>query len=223
MKTKTLMIGLILMAVILAPLAMAAEEDNPRGQRGPRGEGRQFGPRSQGGPQGRFQGPGGPAGPGGMGGDLAGLLLGRLGNRLNLTEEQEEQIKAIVEANKENMKKAHEATREAMQALNEAADGGVEAEIIAAGKAVGDAFTEQALQRANIAKQVKAVLTEEQLAKLEELKEQMKQRLQQRHQGRPGDGQGPRAGRGQGPRGGRGEGQGPRGGRRGPGPEQDDE
>jgi Spy/CpxP family protein refolding chaperone len=120
------------------------------------------------------------------------MLTGRLGERLNLTDEQKQQIKAILEANEENIDVSRNAVREAMMALNEAAEGGVEAEIIAAGKAVGDAFTEQALQRANIAKQVKAVLTEEQLAQLDEIKAQMKERMQQRRQNRWDD-EGPRS------------------------------
>ena len=154
MKMKTLAISVLLLAVIMAPLALA-EEPAPRGPRGGQG-----GPRQD---RGQFQGRGGFAGqPGGMmgspfmgDGDLARIILGRMGQRLELTEEQEEQIKAIVEANKENAKTSGTAIREAMQALREATETGVEAEIIAAGKAVGDAYTEQALQRANITKQVK--------------------------------------------------------------------
>ena len=118
------------------------------------------------------------------------MLLGRMGERLNLTDEQKDQIKAIVDANKENFQAAHEAVRKATKGLNEAAQGGVEAEIIAAGKAVGDAFTEQALQRANITKQVKAVLTEEQQTQLDEMRTQIKERMQLRQERRR-DGEGP--------------------------------
>lgn len=188
MKTKTLTISLILLAVILAPLAIA-EEPAPRGPRG--GQGR-----------GDFQGrPGGFGGHPGMGpmeqGGFAKRLLGRIGDKLELTEEQRESIQAIVESNEENAKESRKAIHEAMQALHEAAAEGTEAEIIAAGKALGDAFTEQALQRANIMKQVKEVLTDEQIEQLGELKAQMKERMQQRWE----KGQdGPRGKRGKGRR-----------------------
>jgi len=207
MKTKTLTIGLIVMACVLAPLAMAGPNDGPGGQRGPHGKGGgSFGPHGGGGFQGRFQGP-----EAGVGNNFAGMLLEGLGKRLNLTDDQKAQIKAILEVNMENMETARKSVGDSMMALNEAAGNGVKAEIIAAGKAVGDAFTEQALQRANIAKQAKAVLTEEQLAKLEEMKEQMKERMQQRRQGpRDGEGAGQRS-----PRQGRGEGERPRGERSG--------
>ena len=181
MKTKALTISILLLAIVLAPLAMA-EEYGPRGPRGPRG--------GQGGPHdgyGQGRGPRGGYGqerghfggrPGMGEGGLGLFFLGRMGQRLNLTEEQKEQIKAIIETNKED-ETCREKIHEAMKALNEAAAEGKEAEIIAAGKALGEAFTQQALKRADTMKQVKAVLTEEQLAQLEELKTEMKERMQQ--------------------------------------------
>lgn len=172
MKTKTLMIGLVLTAVILAPLAIAADEDDP-----PRG------PRSSG-----FQRPAGPGQRPGRGfrGDLARQLMGRLGERLALTDEQKEQIRSITESNQEKAEETRKAVRETMQALNQAAQKGVEAEIIAAGKAAGDALTQQALHRAAVAKEVKAVLTEEQLTKLEEIRAEMRERMQRRLEEGPG-------------------------------------
>ena len=173
MNTRTLTLSILLLAVILAPLAMA-EKPAPCGPYG--GQGR-----------GNFQGrPGGFGRHLGMGpmeqGGFAKLLLGRIGDKLELTEEQRESIKAIFEANKENAKQSRKAVHEAMQALHEAAAEGTEAEIIAAGKALGDAFTEQAFQRSNVMKQVKEVLTDEQIEQLGELKAQMKERMQQWHE-----------------------------------------
>jgi Spy/CpxP family protein refolding chaperone len=129
--------------------------------------------------------------------------LGRLGDRLELTEEQKAQIQLIIETNKENVQTANTAVRESIQALSEAAENGTEAEIIAAGKAVGDAYTEQALQRVNVTTQIKEKLTVEQLAELEALKtevnEQRPLRLRQGMQGPRGAGR--RGGRGsRGPR-----------------------
>lgn len=203
MKTKTLTITFILAAIILAPLALAAPDDGPRRPRGNQDSWQGQGPRG-GGEQGRRgmrQGPGG-------GGNFAQMLLGRMGKKLELTEEQKEAIEAIAEEAETEMKESREAVREAMKALHEAAENGSEAEIIAAGKAAGDALTQQALNKAAVSKKIKAELTEEQIAKLEEMKAKMKERMQQRQQ--EGDGS-----RGKGRRGGFG---GQRG-RRGPRPE----
>ena len=179
MKTRTLTISILLLAVVLAPLAMAAEEPAPRGPRSGQG-GRD---------RGDFQGrPGGFGGHPGFGGDMGGFLLGRLADRLELTEDQRAEIKAIMEGTRPEAEEARKAVAEAMKALHEATSDGTEAEIIAAGKAVGDAFTEQALLRATGWKQIKEVLTAEQLAKLEELKAQMKTRMLQ--QRKDGDGPG---------------------------------
>ena len=144
MKTRTLMVGLLLIALVAVPLAIAApEDDSPRGnQRGAR--------------------EGGPRGMMGQG-DLAQMLLGRMGEELGLTEAQKEKIQSIVETNKEKTQQTRQAVREKMQALNDAADEGDTDKITAAGKAAGEALTQQALQRAAIAKEVKAVLTAEQL------------------------------------------------------------
>ena len=167
MRMKTLAISVLLLAVVLAPLAMAAEEPV---RRGPRGD---------------FHGrTGGFGGHPGMGG----FLLGRMADRLELTEEQRAEIKAVTEGTRPEAEEARKAVGEAMKALHEATDGGTEAEIIAAGKAVGDTFTQQALLRATTTKQIKEVLTDEQLAKLEELKAEMRERMEQRRK----DGNGPR-------------------------------
>ncbi|MDH4202275.1 MAG: Spy/CpxP family protein refolding chaperone [Phycisphaerae bacterium] len=173
MKTRTLAISILLLAIVLTPLAMGAKEGEKGGPRGP-----QASPR---------QGRGGGPDMGGMGmfggqGDITRMLMGRFGERLGLTEEQKTAIKEIADANKEKAAEAGKAVREAIQGLNKAANEGEKADIEAAGKAVGDAFTKQALQRAATTKAVKGVLTEEQQAKLEELKTEMKDRMQQRMQ-----------------------------------------
>ncbi|MHC4783995.1 MAG: hypothetical protein ACYTE0_13250, partial [Planctomycetota bacterium] len=79
-----------------------------------------------------------------------------------------------------------------------ATEDGTEAEIIAAGKELGDALTNQALQKSATMKAVKAVLTEEQVAQLVEIKAEMKERMQQRREkgqdGPRGKGRGQRPG-----------------------------
>ena len=112
----------------------------------------------------------------------------KLADKLELTETQRAEIKAVTEGTRPEAEKAREAVREAMKALHEATTGGIEAEIIAAGKAVGDTMTEQALLRAATMKQIKEILTNEQLVQFEELRAEMRERMQQRRK----DGDGPR-------------------------------
>lgn len=198
MKTKTLAISILLLAIVLTPLAMGAEDRAPR-PRGPRdGQGPAAGPR------GEFRG-----GPG-MGGDL---LLGRMSEQLNLTEEQKAQIQTIQEENRPQMQEARQALQKANQTLQEAIENGTDDQIVAAGKALGEAYGKQGVVRAQAARKVKAILTPEQVKKMEELRTQMRERMQQRLQeGQAGDR--PRRGAaGEGGRQGR-EGQG--GGRRAP-------
>jgi Spy/CpxP family protein refolding chaperone len=111
----------------------------------------------------------------GMGqGDIGQFILGRMGDRLELTEEQRTEIKGIFEDSKEDRQALRATVQEAMKALHEAAQDGTEAEIIAAGKALGDAHTNQALQKSATMKSVKAVLTDEQVAQLDEIKAEMR-------------------------------------------------
>ena len=126
---------------------------------------------------------------------MAGQVEPRFGRQLNLTDEQKEQIQAIREANKDENQLANETVRITMQALNRAKENGTEAEIIAAGKAAGDALIQQALQQVAVAAQIKEVLTPEQLAQSEEIKAQARERIQERLQQGPGA-RGPRPGRG---------------------------
>ncbi len=173
MKAKTLIISVILLAVVLAPVAFAHPGEG--GRRGPGG----------------FRGRPGAGGPGGFQGrpehgDTGMLLLGRIADKLGLSEDQRAEIKAIVDGNREEAEEARKAVGEAMKALWQAAAEGSEAEIVAAGKAVGDAMTEQALLRANVWQQIKEVLTEEQLKQLEEMKARMKDRIQHYREGKKG-------------------------------------
>ena len=189
MTTKTLAIGLIILAVAAAPLAIA----EPGHGRGPHG-GFGGGP-GMGGPEHRPVGPRGPhggfgGGPG-MGGDRIGHLLGRLGDKLELTETQRTEIEAIAEDAHIEREHSHNAIREAMENLHKAADEGTEAEIVAAGKELADAFTQQALLRSAIRKEIENILTEGQFAQIEEIKAQRKGRAERmhrrRHKARNGD------------------------------------
>ncbi|HOK95283.1 MAG TPA: Spy/CpxP family protein refolding chaperone [Anaerohalosphaeraceae bacterium] len=185
MKTRTVVIVAVVVAAVLAPMVMAAPDAaGPRGQRG------------QGGPEG-MQGMRGGFGFGGMmGGDTLSMLLGRAAEDIGLTDSQRTKLEAIREENREKTQELQTAVRDATMALNEAVEEGNDAKITAAGKALGDAYTKQALHRAAVTKQVKAVLTQEQLTKLQDLRTQMRERMMQRRQ----EGGGPQAGQDQ-PRG----------------------
>jgi len=171
MKTRKLTITLILAAVILAPMALAAVEDGPRSDKKDRGQP----PRQK--PQTRMAMP--TRNP--RGGDLGQMLLGPMGREFNLTDEQQKKLKTITKESRTETQKSRGVVQKALKALGEAVEEGTEAKIVAAGKTVGDAFTQQALKKAAVIKKVKAELTKEQLLKLEELKAKRKEQMQQRN------------------------------------------
>jgi Spy/CpxP family protein refolding chaperone len=103
---------------------------------------------------------------------LRGILPG-----LDLTDEQIEAIKQVHEANKEAMQAAQKAVGEAAKALHEAVLAGNEAKIRAAATNLGNAIGQCGLLRAATMASIKAVLTAEQQAKLEQLQSQMGQRF----------------------------------------------
>jgi len=189
MKTRTLTISVLLLAMVLAPMALAADEPAPRGPRG-----------GQGGPG---AGRGGFRGGPGMGGDM---MMERMIQQLNLTDAQQQKITAIQEESSPKMQETQQAVREAQVALQKAIQDGADDEIMAAGKAVGEALGKQGIVRAQTQRKINAVLTPEQQAKMKEMRETMRERMQNRQRG--GDQGGRGAGSGRGPRG---------EGRRGPG------
>jgi len=176
MKTKTLAISILLLAIVLTPLAMGAEDNAPRGPRG--------------------GGQGAPGAPRGMRGGIGG---DRLMQQLDLTEEQQAKVKAIQEESRPQMQEARQAIQKANQALQEAIEDGTDEQILAAAKAVGEASGKEGVLRAKTGRKVNAVLTPEQQAKFKQLRTQMRERMQQRMQSGPADGapaQGGRQGRG---------------------------
>jgi protein CpxP len=111
------------------------------------------------------------------GGRGRGMMLGRILRKLDLTDEQNEQIKAIREANKEKMKGAGKAVTEATKALHESTSQEAdEAGIRAAATALGNALGDRAVLRATTMASIKKILTAEQLEKLKELRAKVKER-----------------------------------------------
>jgi Spy/CpxP family protein refolding chaperone len=135
----------------------------------------------------------------------------RVLRRLDLTEEQHEQVRTILEDNKENAQTVEKGVRDAQKALHDAVinEAGEEA-IRNAAAEVGTAIGNQAVLRTQTAASVKGVLTEEQLQKLDTIKEKMQEiredmRTLQDELGpgqyRRGTGYGPKGQRGRGRRG----------------------
>jgi Spy/CpxP family protein refolding chaperone len=112
------------------------------------------------------------------------MMLGRILRRLDLTDEQNEQIKAIREANKEKMKAAQNTVAEATKALHETSfQDANEATIRAVAATLGSALGDRAVLRATTMASIKKVLTAEQREKLAESRTKMKERVGQFRKG----------------------------------------
>lgn len=146
------------------PVYVAAEQEPPRQGPGRGGPGMP-GPR---------RGPGG--GP--MGGPMAGPMgIGPGFHMLNLTEDQQAQLKQIAESHRDEFRAAGEkvrAAREGMRALMEA-DQIDENAIRAKSQEIGAAEAEVMILNAKVRQQSMQVLTSEQLAKLKEFREKAPQ------------------------------------------------
>jgi protein CpxP len=122
---------------------------------------------------------GGPGGPGHHGGP--GDLLGHLSRELNLTDAQKAQVKQIAEAFHENNKALHEQLMKAgpgggpFEGLKDGAFD--EAAVRAAAQARANLHVEMEVTHARLMSQIYALLTPEQKAKVNELR----QRHQQMH------------------------------------------
>lgn len=125
----------------------------------------------------------------------------RMLKALDLTDQQQAKIDDIVAASQEDIDKGRQAVREANTKLREAiADEKDPSTLRQLAASVGAAMGDQAVTRVQLTSKIKAVLTTEQLARYDEIREKMKDRMSQmRGQRGPGaqDGQG-RRGQGQG-------------------------
>ena len=107
-----------------------------------------------------------------------GMIIGRMAERLDLDDAQRESVKNIMDAAKPELKVLREqlrANHEALQALDA---GDPEVQNIAISN--GQLATEGTLLFSRIRGEIHAVLTDEQLAKAAELKEQRKERGERR-------------------------------------------
>jgi Spy/CpxP family protein refolding chaperone len=123
-------------------------------------------------------GPGRHGGGPGFGIPDPGMMIGRMAEHLDLDDVQRESVKNIMEAAKPELKALREqfrANREALQALDA---GDPEVQNIALSN--GQLATEGTLLFSRIRGEIHAVLTDEQLAKAAEFKEQRKERGERR-------------------------------------------
>jgi protein CpxP len=132
----------------------------------------------------------GPEGPRRGGGGNAGLALGAL----NLTDAQQEQIRALRQQHREQTRAVAMRLREALQAQRNAAEAMPfnEQAIRATTQELVEAQTEMALQQARLRGDIYNLLTADQQAEVAKLREdrdarqaQRRQRLQQRQQRQP--------------------------------------
>ena len=123
-------------------------------------------------------GPGRDFGGPGFGMPDPGMMIGRMAEHLDLDDTQRESVENIVEAAKPEMKVLREqfrANHEALQALD-AADPEIQNIAISNGQLA----TEGTLLFSRIRGEIHAVLTDEQLAKAAELKEERKEQRKER-------------------------------------------
>jgi Spy/CpxP family protein refolding chaperone len=164
--SKRIVLGLSAAAitVALAGVGFATSQGDPA-QNPPAGAG-----------QGRFGGPGGRFGRGGAGGPmgLAPMMLGRL----NLTSDQQDRVKQIMDSHKQDQQAIGKRAMAARDALESAVTSPSFDETVirqrAADLAAVDA--DQAVMRARIYAQVLQILTPDQQAKLATMQTEMQQR-----------------------------------------------
>ncbi len=129
---------------------------------------------------------GGPAGlfGGGHGFPGPGLMLEHMADHLDLDDAQRDAVSNILEAAKPEIQALREkarANREALEALD-VNDAGYSTELNNIAISNGELATEGTLLFTRIRTEVHAVLSDEQIAKLERSKERMKKRFQERRQ-----------------------------------------
>ena len=168
------------MAILAAPLLAVEGEGRGRGQGGPRGS--QF----QGG---GGRGPGGPGrgmqgGPRGKGDVMSGIPVLRMLRTLKLTEKQQAQVKTITEKAQGQLKENQKAVMTANMNLHKAVIAEAAPERIRnAANAIGKAMGDEAVTKVAVVKEVKALLTPEQLEKLKDVQKKMAERMQQMQRG----------------------------------------
>jgi Spy/CpxP family protein refolding chaperone len=113
------------------------------------------------------------------------LMLERSIRQIQPAEEQKKKIDGILQGKEAALSAARQAFGSAAAALNEACTAGDEAAIRAASTKVGQTLADLQVLRSKVTAELKAVLTPEQLKKIEELKANAGQRMQEMLRSRP--------------------------------------
>jgi periplasmic protein CpxP/Spy len=136
-----------------------------------------------------------PPGPMGPGGPDPEMMLDRLTEKLDLSDQQRQDLAGIFASHKEAMRATFAKMKDARDALDQAihADTFDETAIRDASAAVAAVEANGAVERGKLFQQVKGILTPEQLQKFEEMRQNRKERMHDRHgRGGPhGPGRGP--------------------------------
>jgi Spy/CpxP family protein refolding chaperone len=143
------------------------------------------GPGGPGGPMGRRGGPGGPMGPGGPGG-LSPMML----SQLNLTSDQQDRVKQILDSHRDEQQSLGKRTMAAHQALQDAITGTTFDESTVRGRAADLAAldADAAVGQARVFAEIFQILTPDQQQSLQQIQAAMKSRAQTMHQNRPNGG-----------------------------------
>jgi Spy/CpxP family protein refolding chaperone len=137
---------------------------------------------------GRRGGPGGPGrfgGPGGRGGPME-ILGPMIGARLNLSDAQKDQVKAVMDSHRDEMKALGDRAMEAQRALETAITADTLDEGLIRARANDRAAVEAdlAVMRARIHGEVWNILTTEQKTQAKEMQANVQNRLEQRRERR---------------------------------------
>jgi Spy/CpxP family protein refolding chaperone len=171
MNTRTKIMVLVgMLAIVLWSGSVFAEPQD--GQDGPPGNAPRAGGPGMPGMRPMQGGPGMMQGPGGQDG-----IIGAIMHKLDLTDEQREKIETIMDENHAKTRAAQRAVEKARKALEEAVSGGADEQAIRkAATTLGTAIGDEAVLKAKTMKDIKAVLTPDQIKKLDELKTEIKSR-----------------------------------------------
>ena len=180
--SKRIVLGLSAAAITVALAGFAVATIQAGGQQaGGPGAGRggpgRFGGPGPGGPFGRG-GRGGPGGPGGPMGALGPMMLGRL----DLTADQQDRVKQILDSHRDDQQAIHQRARAAHDALESAITGASFDENLIRTRAADVAAVEadEMVLQARTYAEVHQILTADQQAKLKTMQDEMREHRGQR-------------------------------------------
>jgi len=105
---------------------------------------------------------------------------------LNLTDDQKAKVKSIMENSRTGLKPTLDALRDNHKKMEDLTANGAfdEAQISALATEQGNLMAKMAVERARVKSQIAAILTDEQKAKAAQMREQFKQKMQERFRAR---------------------------------------